>query len=706
LSSEPTSPGIADDAVGQGRDVEVRQLQSQVQRMREQYETTLEELRAANEELQSANEEYKSTLEELETSKEELQSTNEELQTVNQEYKTKIEEVSQAHGDLQNLFAATDIATLFLDRALRIQRYTPAMIELFHLQPTDRGRPLAHLRGTLHYEALAADARQVLKALTPVERELQGPGGSWFLMRMRPYRTVDDRIDGVVLTFVDITANKTNELALQAAKEYAESIVYTIPDALLVLQPDLRIQTANDAFYTIFQVRPEQTEGELIYELGNAQWDIPALRTLLEEILPHNNVFTDYEVTHDFADIGRRTMLLNGRRLDHVQLILLAITDITERKQAEEALAEQARLLNLSNDGIIVRDVDNRIIYWNQGATELYGWTRDEAIGQDLHTLLRTEFEAPFEQLIQRLHQVDRLEGEVVQVTRDDRRRTLLCRWALDRDQAGQPGAILTTYNDITERKQAEAALQQLTETLEQRVAERTEALRTSEAQLRVLASELTMAEQAERRRIAQILHDDLQQRLFGTRMLLKIVAEETEGTQSELAAYAEQAYGLLGDAIALARQLTVDLSPPVLKEEGLADMLQWLATQLARQHALQVEVRAKHRFVIPEADMRVLLFQCVRELLFNVVKHGQTDHATVELAPGEAGYLRIQVSDAGRGFDVAAAEARHTGGFGLFSVRERLGFFGGRMAIDSAPGQGTRITLEVPAAAIEERDR
>jgi PAS domain S-box-containing protein len=143
------------------------------------------------------------------------------------------------------------------------------------------------------------------------------------------------------------------------------------------------------------------------------------------------------------------------------RIVAVVFNNITERKQAVAALAEQARLLDLSNDAIIVRDTDNRITYWNRGATELYGWTRDEALGQDLHTLLRTEFDVPFTDLIQRLHQHDRMEGELVQVTRAGRRITTFCRWALDRNTAGQPVAILTTYNDITARKRAEAAVRE-----------------------------------------------------------------------------------------------------------------------------------------------------------------------------------------------------------------------------------------------------
>ena len=142
-----------------------------------------------------------------------------------------------------------------------------------------------------------------------------------------------------------LTAQQHDALALREAKDAAEQIVETVREPLLVLTPDFRVQSANPAFYQLFQVHPAETKGQLIYQLGNGQWDLPALHTLLEEILPHNTVFNDYEMTHDFAQIGRRTILLNARRLDHVQFILLAMEDITARKHAETLVQQhQAHL--------------------------------------------------------------------------------------------------------------------------------------------------------------------------------------------------------------------------------------------------------------------------------------------------------------------------------------------------------------------------
>lgn len=178
---------------------------------REQYEAATEELRAANEELQSINEEYRSTAEELETSKEELQSINEELQTLNNELKLKLELVSRAHNDLQNLMSATDVSTMFLDSTLRIQRFTPRMAELFNIVAGDEGRPVTDFTHRLEYQDLVADAQRVLADLIPIERTVRTTGGRWFMIRLRPYRTIDDKIEGVVATFVDVTERREAE---------------------------------------------------------------------------------------------------------------------------------------------------------------------------------------------------------------------------------------------------------------------------------------------------------------------------------------------------------------------------------------------------------------------------------------------------------------------------------------------------------------
>lgn len=178
---------------------------------REQYETMTEELRASNEELQSINEEYRSTAEELETSKEELQSINEELQTLNNELKLKLDAVSRAHNDLQNLMSATDVATLFLGRTMRINRFTPKLADIFSVTEGDEGRPISDFTHRLDYANLVNDAKRVLADLAPIEHMVATQDGRSYLMRMRPYRTLDDKIEGIVVTFVDVTERREAE---------------------------------------------------------------------------------------------------------------------------------------------------------------------------------------------------------------------------------------------------------------------------------------------------------------------------------------------------------------------------------------------------------------------------------------------------------------------------------------------------------------
>jgi PAS domain S-box-containing protein len=312
-------------------------------------ETSNEELKSANEELQSTNEELQSTNEELETSREELQSINEELMTVNAEQTAKNEELDKTSNDLLNLLNATEIATIFLDMNLQIRRFTPATTTIFNLIASDIGRPIHHVTSNLLYDKLDEDLDKVLDSLVPKSIEVQTKDARSYTLHILPYRTVGNAIQGLVLTMVDITEEKkaakelavakaTKELAVaKAAQEVARSIVNTVREPLIVLSGDLRIISANNAFYNMFQVSKEDIEKRVIYEIGNRQWDIPKLRELLENILPENTHFNDYEVDHSFPTVGHKTILLNARRVVAVSgqepLILLAMEDITEQKQ-------------------------------------------------------------------------------------------------------------------------------------------------------------------------------------------------------------------------------------------------------------------------------------------------------------------------------------------------------------------------------------
>jgi two-component system, chemotaxis family, CheB/CheR fusion protein len=314
-------------------------LQSTIEEM----ETVNEALNSTNEELQSTNEELQSTNEELETSKEEQQSLNEELVTVNTELQSKVDELSRANNDMRNLLDSTEIPTIFLDSELNVKRFTSHATKVVHLIQSDIGRPISHIVSNLKYVNLAEDAAEVLRKPGLKELEVEGKNGRWYLIRILPYRTKDNAIDGVVVSFLDIydrktAADKIESLnqSLQEARDYAEGIIATLREPLLVLNQDLRVISANRSFYRMFEVDPESTEGRFIYELGNRQWDIPALRELLERIIPENDVFEDYAVEHTFPEIGFRKMLLNARKIAPGKagkaLILLAMEEVTGEK--------------------------------------------------------------------------------------------------------------------------------------------------------------------------------------------------------------------------------------------------------------------------------------------------------------------------------------------------------------------------------------
>ncbi len=314
---------------------ELQHTKENLQSTIEELETSNEELKSANEELQSTNEELQSTNEELETSKEELQSLNEELVTVNNELEDRIYELSKSNDDMHNLLEGTEIATIFLDRELCIKRYNEHSTKMLNLIQADVGRPMSHISTNLQYENLVEDAKEVLRTLVPKEIEVRSNDGYWYWMRIIPYRTIDNVIDGVVITFSDIHEQKT---AIEKVKElqiYAENILDTVREPLVVLDKDLRVISINRSFLKTFQVKFEETERRHIYDLGDGQWNIPRLRELLENIVSHDSKFDDFEVDHNFPEIGHKRMLLNARKIvgsvERDDLVLLAIEDITGR---------------------------------------------------------------------------------------------------------------------------------------------------------------------------------------------------------------------------------------------------------------------------------------------------------------------------------------------------------------------------------------
>ena len=307
----------------------------------EELQAANEELKSTNEELQSTNEELQSTNEELETAQEELQSVNEELVTVNAEMQAKNDQLTEMQSDLRNLLDNTNAGTIFLDKHLAVKRFTRQAVAVYRLADSDVGRPLGDIRSNLEGDDLLLETQAVLDSLLPLEKEVRTTSREQYRVRILPYRTLDNVVDGLVLTFTEITALKKVEADAQTAREYAESIVDTVREPLVVLSADLTVISASRSFYRLFGVTAKETVGCHLYELGNGQWDIPRLSELLEKILPRDTSFEDMAVEGEFPAIGRRKMLLNARRIfgkaGQTPLILLAMQDVTGSTPAEDA---------------------------------------------------------------------------------------------------------------------------------------------------------------------------------------------------------------------------------------------------------------------------------------------------------------------------------------------------------------------------------
>lgn len=331
---------------------EIDDLKTTLRGTIEQHEASTEELRASNEELQAMNEELRSASEELESSREELQSINEELTTVNHELKNKLDELGQTNSDLHNLLSSTSIATVFLDRHLHITRYTASAVGLFSLIPGDVGRPLRDLNSQLDYGHLAADAEQVMQKLVPIDREVQDKLGRWYLARLLPYRTLDDRIAGIVLNFVDITDRKEIERKLHATQERIRLIVDSARDyAIFAIDFDRKVSSWNPAAEMMFGF----AEAEIIGKPGDILF-VPEDR---DAGVPQREI--DRALAVGRAENERWHMRADGVRFygsgvvmplrngEEVLGFVKIMRDLTERKRADESLRESEKLLRARN---------------------------------------------------------------------------------------------------------------------------------------------------------------------------------------------------------------------------------------------------------------------------------------------------------------------------------------------------------------------
>ncbi|BCM93958.1 chemotaxis protein methyltransferase [Abditibacteriota bacterium] len=461
------APSGASNEMVLNLEAELQHLKSYLRTSVEQYESSSEELKASNEELQAMNEEQRSVAEELETSREEIQAANEELITVNQELKSKIEELSLSNADLQNLMASTDIATVFLNRELRIKRYTPRAVDIFSIIPTDSGRPLADLRDRFGGENFVEDAEQVLRSLTPIEREVETTDGHWFLMRATPYRTMEDRIDGVVLAFVDITRRRTAEDSLRESEAKYRTVFDSMGEAFTLCQVvseggktvDVRVLEVNTAYESMSGFSAEQAVGKSLRQLT------PDIRDEWIEMCGHIAMTGKSMRFESYAPDLERWFDINGYKVGAQSNGLLAFLyhDITERKRAEEDLrASEAQfrvIFDQAMAGIALMDLTGRFLDVNDQLCALTGYDKEELLRLRMQDITHPDdVPADLEKFERMLEDGIPFEAEKRYIRKNGTVIWIMANVSPVRDASGNFQSVCAIIVDLTERREAERA--------------------------------------------------------------------------------------------------------------------------------------------------------------------------------------------------------------------------------------------------------
>ena len=680
----------------------------------EEQEATNQDLRAANEEILSSNEEFQSSNEELETAKEEIQATNEELNTINDEFQRRNHELTQVSNDLQNLISSTNIPTLMLGSDLCIRSFTPLAQSVLHLIPTDVGRPLWDINHALTVTDLESQIREVINTLKTKEQEVQDRNGHWYDLRIRPYRTLDNKIDGAMVILVDIDALKRSIEHLEHSRNYVRAIVETVREPLIVLDGNLRVSMANRSFYHTFEATIADTEQRLIFDLGNGQWNIPKLRQLLLEILPTDSQLQDFEVEHDFEQIGHKTMLLNARTMTSSEggdNILLAIEDITVakrdegvRKISEAALLESEQRFRSTFEqaavGIAHVALDGRWLLVNPRLCEIFGYTQAELLYGYFQDITHPDDLAQGRESIRQI-----LADEIQLIELDNRYIHKLGHivWVnltgmLRRDSSGAPLYFIVSIEDITYRKQAEFTLQ---------------------AQAVQLAETTALVElrNQELNRFSHTVSHDLKAPLRGISNLTTWIQEDLPGTvDPDILANLElirsrisRMDSLIDGSLEYAR---VGSTTASLETFSVEQLLKEIVDSLSIPASFVVELPTE---LPPIRTNRVLLSQVLANLIGNAYKHHDSPGEALRERPEgriqvlvqpDAEMWEFSVIDDGCGiapenqaqvfdiFKTVSGTDKNNTGVGLSIVKKIVETQGGQIKLESAIGIGTTFSF------------
>jgi two-component system CheB/CheR fusion protein len=703
---------IAADPVARQLDRELERLKAHLRDTVEQYEASTEELKASNEELQAMNEELRSATEELETSREELQSINEELTTVNQELKNKVDELGHANSDMLNLMGATAIATVFLDRELCITRYTPSAVALFNLIATDIGRPLADLSTRLDYPELGADARRVLEHLAPVEREVGLADGRCFLARLLPYRTMEDKIAGVVVSFIDITERRHAE----EVRLWLSAVVASSTDAIISFSMDRTILSWNAGAERIFGYTAAEAIGK------------PVTLLLPEHDRQHEQVFSQLREARPVANLEAVRLRKDGTEVQ-VALSVSPIKDaqdkviggtaiardITEQKRAAEALRsseERLRLVveNATEYAIFSTDLQRSVTIWNSGAQRLLGYAESEVLGHSADIIFTEEDRAAGapEQEMKTAVAEGRASDDRIHQRKDGSRFWTSGSMMLMRDAQGRAVGFVKILRDQTAARGTQQAL-------ERSQAELLRALAENET----ARQELQAADSAKDRFLAVLSHElrNPLASIDSAALLLltpSVPAKDREAAADVVKRQSGAMKSLLDELLDVSRLKLGRFElhrERVILSDVIAAALEATRPMLeVAGHSLKLDL-PDHAIELDADPLR--LGQVVSNLLTNAIKYTPGGGAIVLKVRLDDDKAVIGVSDNGMGMDPAqiehmfdmfaqgepVADRSHGLGIGLALVRSIVELHGGRVqAFSAGHGMGSEFRVTLPA--------
>ncbi|HUK18869.1 MAG TPA: chemotaxis protein CheB [Bryobacteraceae bacterium] len=698
-SEQKSAPTPAPKPMAKSLEEENASLKQELKSTREYLQSVIEELRSTNEEVQSANEELQSTNEEMQTSKEELQSSNEELNTINAELQSRNTEMAQINDDLLNLLGSMNMAIVMTGRDLRIRRFTPLAEKTLRLIATDIGRPIADLKPRINVPDLEQVLGRVLETLQPSEREVEDQEGRSYLMRVRPYRTGDDRIDGTVLQLLDVSDLKRSLEEAKYARDFAEAIVNTIREPLAVLDESLVIRKANRAFCEAMELPEGAAAGKNIFEAAHGRFETLRIRKLFDQLNEGIAELNDVEIEPQSGRGEVRTLLVNARRLrspDREELILMAFEDVTERKRAAEA--RYRRLFETARDGIVIVDAaSGEIVDLNPFTERLLGHARGELVGRKLWEIEPIESVANIRGIVEQIRDrgVLRLD-ELTLRTKDGH--SLNVEVIATMHTEGERRAIQLNMRDVSERKKFERELQE-TQKLESLgllaggIAHDFNNLLTGILGNASLALSDTPPEQPLRVRLREIV-EAAERAGFLTRQMLAYAGRGRFVTAMiNLSDLVREISTLVRTSIPKSVDVRLDLAPnPPPIEADPAQMQQVImnlvingAEAIGEKQAGTVTVRTSLREI--DAKEATGLF------------------TSEPLEPGM--YVQLEVIDNGSGMDEATRgrifdpffTTKLTGrGLGLAAVQGIVRRHGGTIRVHSTPGHGTTFLVLIPA--------